>query len=326
MPFIRILCLFLVLGGFAGRAAAHPWGGIVTLEDGTLLFSTVCPLDSDGHRTCVYSLAEEGPPRIVLRAERDPSDIVLTLSPGGEAYAAERDGTDGSWRSRLWRRAPDGEWILVIGPTTDETEFAVNAYAVTGVPGDEWLVYASADGQRLYRRRLDGVSEPWISEPWIGEARGPRDGPRDRARFWRVSDMATGPDGALFVIDRRGLRRVFRDGEVTTISQDVVRNDPPNLPFRGANVIFDITVDEKGTSYLAYYGNRQVLKVSPSGEETVILESEAPWSPSGVTRRDGKLIVMEASFPPIRPDVPIDIRIRELGTDGDTVTLFRSNP
>src|SRR5699024_8948816 len=79
-------------------------------------------------------------------------------------------------------------------------------------------------------------------------------------------------DGHLFVSDNGSIAKIDLDGGgiVQRIEVD------------GASDLNGMDIDEKGIIYAADSGGNKIVKVSPEGEVSVILESEELNSPNGV--------------------------------------------
>jgi hypothetical protein len=118
-----------------------------------------------------------------------------------------------------------------------------------------------------------------------------------------------------------------QEGAINTLTKGLKKEDPENLPFQGANILFDLAVDAAENVYVAYYGNRQVLKVSSEGEVSVFLESEGPWSPHGIDVLKGEVFVLESTFGTSKwwefweEDVIIP-RVRKVDAEGNIFTIF----
>lgn len=288
--------------------ALHPWGGLVVDDAGQVYFTFICPFVDDDHYACIWQLQPDGTVTPVLQAERSPSDLVLARTPGRTLFAAERDGQAPRHRTRLWQRAAT-DWHPRLGPTTDPARFHVQAYAVA----DEGTLFFARDA-RLYRQDSTATTEVLLPHP-----------------LNRIDAMAWGPSGQLFLLDRSTLYVRTPDGRLHTRATGLKEDAPANLPFSGANILFDLTVAEDGTAYLAYYGNRRVLRVSPSGTVTTHLHAQAPWSPHGVDLYEEALYVLESTVGEgswwkfwersvIRP------RIRKVAADGTVTVLFEYRP
>ncbi len=286
-------------------ASAHPWGGLVIDQQGNIYFTFICPFVDDGHYACVWQIDNQQNLKQVLESSHSPSDIILARSPGRMIYGAERTNAGGGFQARLWKVDGSGN-ELIINPTTDEEFFFIQAYAVS----ENGTVFFARENRLFLRDETGRVSE-------IELASG----------IDRIDDLAWGLNNKLYILDRESVKVMEEDGAVSVLASGLKEEDPENIPFSGANILFDFTVDETGNVYLAYYGNRKVLKVSPEGEVSVFLESEGPWSPHGVDVYDGEVYVLESTFGTAKwwefweEDVIIP-RVRKVDMDGNVTTVF----
>jgi hypothetical protein len=121
----------------------------------------------------------------------------------------------------------------------------------------------------------------------------------------------------------------FHHSELELIVEGLREEAPDNIPFRGANILFDMTIDEDLNTYIAYYGNRTVFKVSKNGEISTIYNSEAPFSPHGVDVFEGEVYVLESSIGDgkwwrfwDRQDDEIVPRVIKIDSDGVVEEIF----
>ncbi len=305
-PRCAIAALLLLHLSVSGKAHAHPWGGLVVDRHERIFFTFVCPMVGEQHAACVWEFDPDRPPRAALESASSPSDIVLARSPGGTVYAAERLAAGATHQAGLWRLATPGGWSAVIPMTSDPRVFHVQAYAVD----DSGNLYFARDARLFMRAPNGSVSSVQI------------DAPLDR-----IDALVWGQDRKLYLLDRGRLYVRQPDGRLRTRATGLKQEDPEHLPFSGANILFDLAVDEDGAAYLAYYGNRRVLRVSPSGKVTTALDAQAPWSPHGVDVHDGSVYVLESTIRRAawwrfwqRPEIVP--RVRALRPDGSVTTLF----
>jgi hypothetical protein len=85
-----------------------------------------------------------------------------------------------------------------------------------------------------------------------------------------------------------------------------------------------LTVDPTGTIYVAATGSRSVLKITPQGKVSTVLQEAGPWTPTGVATFHGEVYVLE--WHDVTPEnlevrsawIP---RVRKIGLDGKITTL-----
>ena len=295
--------LFLLLN--TKTASAHPWGGLVIDQQGIIYFTFICPFVDDAHYACVWQINSQNELNEALESAHSPSDIILSRTPDRMIYAAERNNAGGGLQARLWNIDSSGK-KLIIEPTTDEEVFFIQAYAVA----DDGVVFFARDNQ-LFKRDEQGQ----VNEVSLG------------SEIDRIADLAWGLNDKLYILDRESIKVMEEDGSVSVVATGLKEENPENIPFAGANILFDFTVDERGNVYLAYYGNRRVLKVTPEGKVSVFLESEGPWSPHGVDVFNGEVYVLESTFGTSKwwkfweEDVIIP-RIRKVNAEGEVSTIF----
>ncbi len=286
-------------------AAAHPWGGLVVDENGDIFFTFICPFTSDDHHACVWKLSD-GAPTASLESRYSPSDIILARNTDRTIFGAERTNAGQLFQARLWKFQQD-TWLDFISPTTDPARFHIQTYAVDNAG----TIYFAKDN-RLFKRTGDGQVTP-VSL---------------KRSFERIDLMAWGPDESLYLVDRGALLKMdLSTGSISTVANGLREEEPEDLPFSGANILFDMVVDDAGAVYLAYYGNRRILKVDPSGSITTFARSESPWSPHGIDIYEGEVYILESTVgggdwwkPWGRP--VIIPRVRKFDPDGTATTIF----
>lgn len=272
-------------------------------KDGNIYFTFICPMVDDDHFACIWKLEPDLDLYEVFRSKRSPSDIILSRSPDRSIFGAERTGQNPNYQNTLWR----------IGDY--ETEKILEASGLNGIFHIE--AYAVSDNNEIYFSREGRIFEANSNEEInVGSV------------FNRVQLLATGPDSRLYIIADDDLY-VWDKKKLEPIAKKLREDSPENIPFSGANILFDMTVDADRNVYLAYYGGRKVLKVSEDGVITTVLESKAPYSPHGVDYYNGELYVLESTIGDgrwwrfwDRSDDEIVPRIRKIDTQGNVSEVF----
>lgn len=305
--FRSIILLLLVLISGSDKLSSHPWGGLVIDDKGNIYFTFICPFVDEDHYACVWKINTEGEVEEVLKAQRSPSDIVLQRTTSREIYGAERVGNNPNYINTLWK-ITDEETSISIGPTSNQELFHIQAFALSE---NGELFFAKED--QIFKRDSSGAVS--IVDTGIS--------------FGRIQLLEMGPSDTIYIVADDNLY-VFDNGTTKKIAVDLREENPRNLPFRGANILFDMAVDEQGNAYLAYYGNRKVIKVSPNGTLSDVINAQAPWSPHGVDIYNGEIFVLESTLGDgawwkfwNRSDTEIIPRVRKISASGEITEVFK---
>jgi len=113
-----------------------------------------------------------------------------------------------------------------------------------------------------------------------------------------IKGLASGPGDSLYATCPGALLEIKLDGTFSIIKHpikvaDCQKDLPPNTPSSYEPFLTGLAVDPNGTVYLAATGCRCVLKVTPAGEITTFIKSEAPWSPTAIALHGGDIYVLE---------------------------------
>ena len=160
---------------------------------------------------------------------------------------------------------------------------------------------------------------------------------RDGRHNMGVTGIACGSDGLLYVMGLDSFNRnegvgehvvwtVKADGTIGKFAEGFVKpagrlpeaERPPQVR---PEYCRGITVDGNGDVYVAVTGNRCVMKLTASGEATVVHRTTKPWTPTGVDVAAGELYVLEYDdeTPAKHGDWPP--RVAKVGRDGKPTTL-----
>ncbi len=303
---LTISCLFAILIMTPDSANSHPWGGLVIDAEGNIYFTFICPMVDNDHHACVWKIDPNQELSEVLQSRRSPSDIVLARTQNRIIYGAERTGQNPNQSYSLWRINESGGTPF-IKPTTNQELFFIQSYAVS----DDGDIYFARDSKIFVRSSDQSISEFKLDQE-IG----------------RIGLLSFSPSGKLFIVAEDGLYKKNKNG-LELIAKQLKEENPENIPFRGANILFDMTIDKDENIYLAYYGNRQVIRISADREKKVILEAKAPWSPHGIDIHNGEVYVLESTLGDgkwwefwNRNDDRIIPRIRRINADGTVSVIY----
>lgn len=311
----------LLVGVLAPHAGAHVGFGMAVDSQGRVVF-----LDSGASK--VWRIEPDG--RLTELARGIHGDN-LAQDPAGSLFVQNFNQT-------MWRIAPDGAVTVVPMPANVAAGGEFGSLDELLAVDGEGNLYARS-GNEFYQRspQVLRIGADGATVALAGGAPGHADGPGAQARFRHVRSAAWGPDGALYVADGTSVRRVTRDGDVTTlvgpnpsVADDApaalengpwLRTDEPN----GFRRLLGIAVDPHGNVLVADPDNFRVCRISPGGRVSTLRRTRFPWKPTGVTAAGDAVVVMEQTFVPM-PLGMLDLfprrRVVRIDQDG-AVTLAR---
>lgn len=147
--------------------------------------------------------------------------------------------------------------------------------------------------------------------------------------FGSIHGIAADRDGSLYITEASDpkantIRKIGMDGKVS-IQATFVGKGGKDLPLETEpSYCRGLAVDSIGTIYVAATGSRSVLKITPQGQITILLQETGPWAPTGVAVFQGEVYVLEwhdvaSSQQEVRSAwIP---RVRKIGADGRVTTL-----
>ncbi len=283
---------------------AHPAWGIVIDRNNQIYFSdleTIWRIDAQGKLS-------------VFRAGAGGTHTHdLNIDEAGNLYGAENSYEPSTQRffSAVWRMTPAGSFSYLLTPTDDPPEGTSiwkdregNMYHASNYPERELLV--------LKRTPSGNVTALVASSKPLREYR--------QGAPYSIGGMAFGPDGALYLTDSSNIRKITLDGRMTMLAGNIAVENRAESPMPDSAVtrLFGIAVDPQSNAFVADYGNRRVIKISPDGSLTTVVRAEQPWSPTGIALKDGNVYVLEFGFSPPSTYAP---RVRKLAADGRITIL-----
>ena len=173
---------------------------------------------------------------------------------------------------------------------------------------DENLYYPSGPpgGLRIMRMMPSGETSVLATLP--ATARGP---------LPHINGITAGPDCSLYYTENNTIRRITAEGRVTIVATIRALAGGPSIPGTDQHpYLRGLAVDGRGVIYVADNGDARVLKITPDGRVTTLLQLESPWSPTAVALFGSDLYVLE--FLHTARDVRRDWvpRVRKLAADG----------
>jgi hypothetical protein len=282
----------LVVLASAYDADAHPASGIVVDDRGQVYFvftgKGVMKIGVDGKVTHVFA------------------------SKGGHWMCLDREGVFANTQPRYFQRiTPDGVKPAILfadGGAPLVVNRDGNLYYGSWSTKEDAFAPAAATVSRL---RVDGTRDAFA--PAL---------PKTLAEMNEgVTGLATSGDGVIYVASWSAILKVKTDGTVSTMAKDITLPecdwDPPDHNQSNHKTCFrGIAVDSEGTVYAAATACRRVAKITPAGTVSIVLRSEAPWTPTDVALHDGAIYVLEYTNANDGHDETWAPRVRKSGRDG----------
>lgn len=140
-----------------------------------------------------------------------------------------------------------------------------------------------------------------------------------------IGGIIAGPNGSLYYTEDSAIRRISAQGRITTVATVRTQPDAPSIPATPEHPLLrGLAVDASGVMYVADTGDARVLKITPDGKTTTLLQLQSPWSPTAVALFGSDVYVLEFLHTPDDDRKNWLPRVRKLaanGTDTIIVTL-----
>jgi RHS repeat-associated protein len=332
----------------AGEASLGTPDGVAVAPDGSVLVTD----DQQGldHLGRLLRISPEGEVTVIAGegAEGEAADLVLG-SPQG--IAMRDDGTvivSDFALDAIREIASDGSFRTLIGPADDEPVVEADLDELDGITlgprGELYIV----DGNRVLRFEGDElVAFAGTGDmPTGDDVLGPEGGLATEVPLGEPSGIAVGPDGSVFISERRGhrIRRISPNGFLRTLAGTGVAGfsgDGQSALAAQLDEPRGLAIANDGSLYVADQGNHRVRRITPDGLiQTVVGDGDAALtegqlaqkiklnSPDGIAfGQDGALYIaaIDGVFK-ISPGLPEISDQQSLipSTDGHTLYRFDS--
>jgi hypothetical protein len=141
-----------------------------------------------------------------------------------------------------------------------------------------------------------------------------------------LNGLTGGADGHLYFTENRSIRRVTMQGQVETVVKDVRVPGCARIPGNGPSggpFLRGLSVDSAGVIYVAASGCGSLLKITPQGQVTKLVQLEAPWSPTAVALFGTDVYVLEYLHTEIEDRRAWVPRVRKVSADGSSVVIAK---
>jgi len=136
-----------------------------------------------------------------------------------------------------------------------------------------------------------------------------------------LNGLAAGPDGSLFYTEDDAIRRISREGHVSSAWAMASCPPLPGKSAKGSPLLRGLVVDSGGTIYVAATGCGAVIKTTPTGQVSILPQVERPWSPTGVALFGGDVYVLEFQDAESDDRQAMLPRVRRISASGKTAVI-----
>lgn len=132
-----------------------------------------------------------------------------------------------------------------------------------------------------------------------------------------INGLAGGPNGSFYYTDDASIGRITAQGAASTLATISPLASGPRIPGNEMRpYLRGLKVDVKGVVYVADAGDARVLKVTPDGKLSTILQLESPWAPTDVAVFGDIVYVLEFTHDAGDDRTTWMPRIRKITPDG----------
>ena len=145
-----------------------------------------------------------------------------------------------------------------------------------------------------------------------------------RGPLQHINGIIAGPDDYLYYTENNAIRRISVQGRVSTVATIPALVGSPSIPgisWEARPFLRGLAVDARGVIYVAASGCGRVLRITPDGKVTTVIQLQSPWSPTAVALSGGDLYVLEYLQTAVESRREWLPRVRKISPDG-TVTII----
>jgi hypothetical protein len=183
-------------------------------------------------------------------------------------------------------RLPTGDWVLTKVGSNPTVLISTDFPIAIGQDGNLYYPRRSAQLQ-IVRVTPSGNSSLFATLP--NKTTG---APLD----W-INGITAAPDDSIYYTEDNAVRRIDARGQTSTLATVPALVDGPSIPGTDQHpYLRGLSVDAKGVIYVADNGDARVLKITPAGRITTVLQlPNGVWSPTAVAVYRDDLYVLEFS-------------------------------
>ena len=233
------------------------------------------------------------------------------LSPLRNHWLA-MDPNDRFTQSRL-PTDPGRDWVITAAGSNPTILISTDFPLLIGQDGNLYHPSARESNVRILRTSPTGGTSAFVTLPRsvAGAALG-----------W-INGLATGPERSIYYTEDNAVRKITSQGRVSTIATVTPLASGPAIPGSDSRpYLRGLKVDANGVVYVADAADARVLKITPDGKVTTILQLETPWAPTDVAIFGDTVYVLEFTHDAGDDRTTWMPRVRKITPDGRSTIIM----
>lgn len=180
---------------------------------------------------------------------------------------------------------PSGALGEILRVGTNPTVLISSDYPIAiGQDGNLYYSSGSAGNLRMMRTTPSGSMSVFVTLPATVKGEP----------LPHIGGITIGSDGSVYYTEDTAIKRITPQGRIGTVATVRALVNGPSIP--GADqhpYLRGLAVDARGVVYVADTGDARVLKITPDGRVSTLLQTESPWSPTAVALYGSDVYVLE---------------------------------
>jgi len=209
---------------------------------------------------------------------------------------------------------PGRDWVITAAGSNPTLLISTDFSLVIGQDGNLYYPSARETNVRIMRKSPSGPPSAWLTLPRSVAG---------AALSW-INGLATGPNGSIYYTEDNAVRKITREGRVSTIATvtTALTDRPPTPGVEKSPYLRGLKVDANGVVYVADVADARVLKITPDGKVVTILQLERPWAPTDVAVFGEVVYVLEFTHDAGDDRTTWMPRIRKITPDGRSTIIL----
>lgn len=208
---------------------------------------------------------------------------------------------------------PGRDWVITAAGSNPTILISTDFPLVIGEDGNLYYPSVRESSVRILRSNATGRTSTFITLPRsvAGAAIG-----------W-INGLTTRPDGSIYYTEDNAVRRITAQGAVSTIATVTPLENGPAIPGSDSRpYLRGLKVDSRGMVYVADAADARVLKITPDGKVTTLVQLESPWAPTDVALFGDIVYVLEYLHTPGDDRLQWMPRVRKITADGKSTIIL----